>query len=520
MFKDRFILFISVFLFSLSFLETAYSQPNQIDYAVSLQANKRDSAACENMAVKNGLIVFPKEISNPAMACPDAWSWKVFLEAIQAKFWANWAYDGYSFPEKPLPLCTDGQTDKSSCCDPDSKTNPGYSDTNNPGKNCPYYPGDFTAGDKQPKNRVVGQRSFKQRTNNYHSKKYEKLNMSDPGRIIRQEDAEMVFRNKPMLDYIFNNNLYNQEGLGQVFSRANSMVNNDAPYTVSEKEGGVTEVQFPYGSVMFKADWLHEDRAKQLGLKQNKANPYITMEIETNVGDNDAPVFKKGMHYLVAMTVASKDVPNWVWFAMEHVDNLGRCDYTGCNDSFGHESADKVPAGYHKNFTQPHVASDGLKQAEPEFITGKKYKSGAQTEVLKAVFKQLGIGQEKSTNKKVPSVNDKGWLSYRLKGSQVNFTTVYGYPTILGNSVTEGGFVNSSSCISCHVQAAVKGDGTPYNNGAGFVRGLNLTGYNRSAHGAPNPDWFYNPGSTPTYEGVQIDFVWGILFANPIGGSK
>ena len=33
------------------------------------------------------------------------------------------------------------------------------------------------------------------------------------------------------------------------------------------------------------------------------------------------------------------------------------------------------------------------------------------------------------------------------------------YPTIDGASITEGGFVNTSSCMSCHVQASVNAQG-------------------------------------------------------------
>jgi hypothetical protein len=33
--------------------------------------------------------------------------------------------------------------------------------------------------------------------------------------------------------------------------------------------------------------------------------------------------------------ISSKDIPNWIWATFEHVGNPGRCDYTGCNDSYG-----------------------------------------------------------------------------------------------------------------------------------------------------------------------------------------
>ncbi|MGG7381499.1 hypothetical protein ACQ7B2_23090, partial [Escherichia coli] len=70
--------------------------------------------------------------------------------------------------------------------------------------------------------------------------------------------------------------------------------------------------------------------------------------------DNNADIFKPGVHWLVAFHVSSKDTPNWVWATFEHVNNLGRCDYTGCNDSYGYRSADRVPPGRETNFTAPH----------------------------------------------------------------------------------------------------------------------------------------------------------------------
>ena len=37
-------------------------------------------------------------------------------------------------------------------------------------------------------------------------------------------------------------------------------------------------------------------------------------------------------------------LPNWHWYAFEHVNNLGRCDFTGCNDSYGFKKTVSIPA--------------------------------------------------------------------------------------------------------------------------------------------------------------------------------
>lgn len=75
-----------------------------------------------------------------------------------------------------------------------------------------------------------------------------------------------------------------------------------------------------------------------------------------------------------------------------------------------------------------------------------------------------------------PDIKDPAWKSYRLKGTQTQFTNFDGYPTILGSSINEGGFVNSASCISCHVQASVNADGGIGAPGVGASGRLNNFG--------------------------------------------
>ena len=89
-----------------------------------------------------------------------------------------------------------------------------------------------------------------------------------------------------------------------------------------------------------------------------------------------------------------------------------------------------------------------------------------------------------------------------------------GYPTLLGNSVTEGGFVRNSSCMGCHARAAIGPDG-PAPLGV-FIEQLAEDGYPQSAAGAPNPNWYYSSSSTPELIALPFDFVWGVLFAQPL----
>jgi hypothetical protein len=81
--------------------------------------------------------------------------------------------------------------------------------------------------------------------------------------------------------------------------------------------------------------------------------------------------------------------------------------------------------------------------------------------------------------------------------------------------VTEGGFVPSSSCITCHSRAHVGPDGTPSVLGV-FVNKVDLIGYGESAHGIPDTNWYLSSQQPPKLQALQTDFVWGFFFANPL----
>lgn len=500
--------FITSFVFVSA---NTFAVTDSLTQAMYFKSKVKDAENCE-MLVQKGQIIFSKKMANPAINCPDAFAWKKLIEAIQSGFWANWSYDQFTYPDKPYPLCTDTGSTKN-CCDPSSDMNPGYRNKTNPGENCPYYPGDHSNKNFYEERLVRGKNSFKQHFSQTPTGHTALLDKIDPGRVIRQEMAEVVFRNRSMWSYNFKNNLYNTNGLADVFTDRVTAIKNNAPY--HNPKGGI---KFPSDSVMFKTDWLHEDEAKKLGLSQDKKNPYITMYMSSPNGDNDPKVFREGLHYLMSITAASKDLPNWHWYAIEHVNNLGRCDYTGCNDSFGYYSSDVIPEGYARNYVAPRTVNDGLAQPTPIFETGKPYPVEKITPELAAIFKQLNIGQKEDGDDKKPSIGDKAWLSYRLKGVQTEFVTNEGIATVMGNSVTEGGFVNTSSCITCHSQATVNRSGVA-SQSIGFSNKMNLIGYKQSSNGFPENSWFYYPGST-TPLNVKSDFVWGILFAHPLVEKK
>jgi hypothetical protein len=146
---------------------------------------------------------------------------------------------------------------------------------------------------------------------------------------------------------------------------------------------------------------------------------------------------------------------------------------------------------------------------------GETYPGGARQPGLAAVFAALGIGTADNATL-VPQPTERAWLSYRLKGAQADFTDATGLATHLGNSVTEAGFVTSSSCMTCHARAGTNAAGTVPPPLGVFVNELTESGYLPSSNGVPGPDWYNRSGQPPSLQVLQTDFVWGFLLANPI----
>jgi hypothetical protein len=170
-------------------------------------------------------------------------------------------------------------------------------------------------------------------------------------------------------------------------------------------------------------------------------------------------------------------VPNWTWATFENTFNPGRCDILGCIDNFGAVTA-VVP---------------------PSSKPGQGYPACAKTADLKAMFASASL--------------DPAFANYCLKGSQVDFIDNSGLAVRLGNSVTEDGFVNRSSCMTCHGRAAFNAAGKPTSN-AGFDGPL-------APLGPINPLWYWSTSNTPPlYEGMpgltrvgaSSDFVWSVPF--------
>ena len=187
--------------------------------------------------------------------------------------------------------------------------------------------------------------------------------MPSTGRVIRQTNAELTIRNQIFHDYLFTNNLYNANGVVDVFKVNQKNLQTEAPYRLANqsayggKAGMLSRVDLPLDAIMIKSNWLHHDLAIALGLPDDPKQ-YISKLLQTQIdlqalGISKSPLTCNldGIHHLVAFHISSKDIPNWVWTTFEHISLPGRCDITGCNDAYGYASSDKNrPAGTAANY--------------------------------------------------------------------------------------------------------------------------------------------------------------------------
>ncbi len=534
--------------------------PNNIDYAMYFLSEVRDNEHCA-MKVANGQFVIPSTISNPAMTCPDMTSWRLFATVVQDRFWQDWPDERQNWPSEPWPLC---QPDKpaQNCCSLNSRQG-------NSKEHCPFYPGDHhtnllqgSASQQTEQPPRVGRPSITHQLqaastqadaeeiinsvkslnllaeqaaatpncspaviNELIPKNYESI-----GRVIRQTNAEITVRNRSFHNYLFENNLYNREGVADIFNRNFTNQQKNAPFAAQNRSArgstapSLAKIDFPADAIMIKSNWLHSDIAKKLGIENKPDAPFITQQMVTSVsytkGNQDISCNIPGIHYLVAFHVSSKDIPNWVWATFEHVAVPGRCDVTGCNDSYGYNSPYPQPEGTARNYVRPHTQNDQLMAASATvFKRDQLYDKETINPGLDQVFTNLGIGTRRSANIRQPDKADLGWRYYRLKGSQVEFTNSMGRKTFLGNSITEAGFMNGSSCITCHARAGFhpeQSNKNPFLRLSVFTHNLSDFGYGLSAHGIPDPAWFHTDNNAGSLDVLQTDFVWGFLFAQPL----
>ncbi|MGF1751053.1 hypothetical protein [Vibrio cionasavignyae] len=541
--------------------------PTNIDYGMYFDADIRDAEFCQ-LSVDSGRLSFGDGVTNPAMTCPDLFSWYLFTKVIDDEFWVKWADETQNWPENPLPLCSsENSTD---CCNPNQVVNQDSAHF----KNCPYFPGEeqqaliekakhatnaTSANSSSVQSFVenfeslikVGNPVIKEKrdqivtylANECTSAEIDTILPNDPesiGRVLRQTNAEVTIRNQQFHEYLYRNNLYNSDGVLAVYSRNDANQVNNAPYHLGNQSAAnsasskLATVDLPPQSIMIKSNWLSEKLISAMRAKYPEqmvdfaaSDQYIRQIHKTPV------TLKSGKnchitdnHLLMAFHVSSKDIPRWVWTTFEHKNNPGRCDFTGCNDSFGYRAIRPV-TGESTNYISPWQKSDNLAQSSVVFARDLQYPEGKPTEQLTVLLSHFGIATQSKPQavSVLPSKSDFAWKNYRLKGSQVNFTDNQGRPTHLGNSITEAGFMSNSSCIGCHARAGValieatkagERDKANFFHLGVFEPTFSEFGYQQSHDGIPNQKWYYQDNGNQSLEVLQTDFVWGFLNAQPL----
>ncbi len=281
-----------------------------------------------------------------------------------------------------------------------------------------------------------------------------RLEIQEAGGLLPQippnpTGGEESRRNRDAFDFIVANDLYRVSGLKAAFGRA---------------------ISFPESSLEVKGNWIPVEDIPEFTL-----NRVSIADVPNIFHVNTGADGKK--YALVSMHIISKLVPNWTWATFENAFNPSRCDILGCIDRFGAQT--------------PMVS--------PNLQPNKGYPACGKTPTLRALFARAKW--------------DPAFTNYCLKGSQTDFTDNTGLDIRLGNSVTEDGFVNRSSCMTCHGRAGWDKNGHATSN-AGF-----------DANGAPlgpiDPSWFWTFSSKPPIfvglpglnrSGTSADFVWSVPF--------
>lgn len=239
-------------------------------------------------------------------------------------------------------------------------------------------------------------------------------------------------------------------------------------YQKASNEG----IDLPLESTVIKSDWKIIPAA-------DTSRYYSKLHVFPDSLDNQ-PVYIG----LAAFHLVSKELPHWFWSTFEHKDNIGRCDNIGCKDDFGN--------------TLPWIP--------PHKIDSLEYAPGKVTAALNEVFERYEINPV--------------FKNYRLRGTQTEFTNSKGENIYLGSSVLEAGFVESSSCKTCHALSTLDSNYSSLNflvsDSVNWSREPGRKPIPKPVFVAGNPDsaWFsHGNDSTPGPPMYQLDFMWQFTLA-------
>lgn len=250
---------------------------------------------------------------------------------------------------------------------------------------------------------------------------------------------------------------------------------NDLYYTEGQEKffNANKKIDLPIETREVKAQWRE--------IKESQKDEYH-FHIDTYKDDEGNEITK--IWGLVAFHIITKDIPQWTWATFEHKNN------------------------------------PGLKEAEnnPLLKSVDSYGKDENGNISKALLNDF-------KKEKFP----KKWENYILRGTQTDFTTLTGVPTILANTYIEEGFTETSSCISCHSKATI-GKRLAFSELPVDIQEKINNGDERASHyddrlpifasrspllgdvGTPNPDWFETKSDTITeLKYLQTDFMWSFF---------
>lgn len=271
--------------------------------------------------------------------------------------------------------------------------------------------------------------------------------------------------NRSTYDTVRSKRLYSVEGL-------------EAAATTAKTTGQKVLVNFDATSKEVKAQWV-------LLKGCDPDNPCVDKDrYHWRIIENPATKARE-VWGLASLHVITKDLPNWFWADFGHIDcerGDGPCaDFSADLDNALRDSTTNGPGG-----------------------VGPSGSNGVRTETL----------------------NSK-WQFYRLRGTQINFVTSEGFPTILSNPVIEADF-QKSSCMTCHSLATVGIRGTVPDSGTSMPRFLKMDfARNIGSSPPPLPDvgapvcakyFGKSSGSCPDDRSTdqplyfQTDFLWSLPF--------
>ncbi|MBN8899987.1 MAG: hypothetical protein J0H57_03055, partial [Rhodospirillales bacterium] len=193
--------------------QTQAADPDPMDYAAVPFAEVRDSPEC-HLRVVNGRAEFGAAVTNPAQTCPDSFAWWMFAQVVSQHFWEDWSTDRQTWPSDPWPRCKPNEAPGRCCAAVE------ISNTSAPA-HCPVFPGP-TEGvpDNQVRAPVTAHQIPLSQATGRSDGSWNDVPDILKAPVIGALQDELIYRNQPMTDYVFDNELYFQEGLARVFAAA------------------------------------------------------------------------------------------------------------------------------------------------------------------------------------------------------------------------------------------------------------------------------------------------------------